>query len=178
VSDNDACIVASRRGDDTLSTEVEGYLAVRPSTKRESVRTVLGLVFTLAAAQIVVSSARTSGAELGLAEGFVGLTIVAIGTSLPELATAVQAARRAETDLIVGNLLGSNLFNAGAVGAIVAFAGAGQVASRTITGLGVVLMIVVAVGATAFMITGKRVVRWEGAALLVAYAGTLPFLLE
>jgi cation:H+ antiporter len=169
-------IVASRRGDDTLSTEVEGYLAVRPSTKRESVRTVLGLVFTLAAAQIVVSSARTIGEELGLAEGFVGLTIVAIGTSLPELATAVQAARRAETDLIVGNLLGSNLFNAGAVGATAAFAGAGQQLDPSVTGLGVVLMIGLAVLATLFMVTGRRVVRWEGAALLVGYLAVLPFL--
>ena len=60
-----------------------------------------------------------------------GLTIVAIGTSLPELATALQAARKDETDLIVGNLLGSNLFNSLAVGGVAALAGPARSATRS-----------------------------------------------
>jgi cation:H+ antiporter len=123
-----------------------------------------------------VVSATTIAAELGLAEGFIGLTVVAIGTSLPELATAVQAARKGATDLIVGNLLGSNLFNAGAVAFVAGMAGPGPLTDPTIVGLATILMVAVAVLATAFMVTGRRVVRWEAALLLLGYAATLPFL--
>jgi cation:H+ antiporter len=172
-------VISSRRegGDEELGAEVEEFLHDGPpSTGKEVLRTVLGLLGTLGAAQLLVVSASTIATELGLSEGFIGLTVVAIGTSLPELATAVQAARKDETDLIVGNLLGSNLFNSAAVGATAAFAGAGQVADPTITGTGVALMVTVAVVATAFMVTGRRVQRIEGAVLLAAYVATLPLL--
>jgi cation:H+ antiporter len=170
-------ILSARVGDAGLSSEVDEFLTdTPPSLRRESVRTGLGLLGTLGAAQVLVVSATTIAEELGLSQGFIGLTVVAIGTSLPELATAVQAARKSETDLIVGNLLGSNLFNAGAVGAVAAFAGSGLPIDRTISTLGVGLMVAVAVGATLFMVTGKRVVRWEAIVLLLAYAATLPLL--
>jgi cation:H+ antiporter len=171
-------ILASRRdADDELGAEVAEFLDDRPaSTGKESLRTLLGLLGTLAAAQLLVLSATAIAEELGLSQGFIGLTVVAVGTSLPELATAVQAARKDETDLIIGNLLGSNLFNSAAVGATAAFAGAGQVADATITGRGVTLMVTVAVVATAFMITGRQVQRLEGALLLAAYVVTVPLL--
>lgn len=171
-------VVSSRRDEDEgLGAEVSEFLdGGPPSTGREVLRTLLGLVGTLGAAQLLVLSATTIAQELGLAEGFIGLTVVAVGTSLPELATAVQAARKDETDLIIGNLLGSNLFNSGAVGAVAAFFGAGQIADPTITGRGVALMVTIAVVATAFMVTGRRVDRLEGAALLAAYVVTIPLL--
>ena len=167
----------ARTGDDVLSGEVDEYLGDEPpSLPREWVRTVLGLLGTLAAAQILVTSATTIAAEVGLAEGFVGLTIVAIGTSLPELATAVQAARKGETDLIVGNLLGSNLFNVGAVAAVAGLVGPGPLADPTIVGFATVLMVAVALLATLFMASGRRVVRWEAAVLLVGYLVCVPLL--
>jgi cation:H+ antiporter len=170
-------LLASRTSDEFISGEVEEFLAGEaPSTGKESVRTLLGLLGTLGAAQLLVVSATTIASELGLSEGFIGLTVIAIGTSLPELATALQAARKNETDLIVGNLLGSNLFNAGAVAAVAGFAGPGPLSDPTIVGFATVLMVVVAAGATLFMVTGKRVVRWEGALLLAAYVATIPLL--
>jgi cation:H+ antiporter len=171
-------IVASRRDpEDELGGEVAEFLDDDPpSPRREVVRTLVGLLGTLAAAQLLVLSASSIAAELGLSEGFIGLTVVAVGTSLPELATAVQAARKDETDLIVGNLLGSNLFNSAAVGATAAIAGAGQVADPTITGTGVTIMVTVAVVATIFMITGRTVQRTEGAVLLATYVVTVPLL--
>lgn len=173
-----AVIVFSSRGrEDHLSAEVaEAYPEAGVSTRTEVIRTLLGLVGTLAAAQLLVVSATSIAEELGLSQGFIGLTVVAIGTSLPELATSIQAARKNETDLVVGNLLGSNLFNAAGVGATAAFAGAGQVASATITGPAVIVMVVVAATATLFMITGRHVVRWEGLVLVAAYLATLPLL--
>ncbi len=146
------------------------------SLPREWTRTVLGLLGTLGAAQLLVVSASTVARELGLSEAFIGLTVVAIGTSLPELATAVQAARRDETDLLIGNLLGSNLFNSGAVAAAAAFSGAGQALGPSITGVGTLLMVGVATLATVFMVTGRRVHRLEGLVLLTLYVGTLPLL--
>ena len=174
-----AIIALSRGSDDALLADVEGFLAGSiPSPARETVRVVLGLGGTVAAAWVLVESAIRVASELGLAEGFVGFTVVAVGTSLPELATAVQAARRGETDLIVGNLLGSNLFNAAAVGALAAFVGTGEVPDPNMTGVGVGLMIGLALLATVFMVTGRRVVRWEGALLLVGYFAVLPLLAD
>lgn len=169
-------VLGARGGDAAMTAEVDEFLTDDISTGREVLRTVLGLVFTLGAAKVLVDAAVAIAGELGIAEGFVGLTIVAIGTSLPELATAVQAARKGETDLIVGNLLGSNLFNAGAVGAVAGYLGPGMLQDPELTGLAVYLMVGVAVLATAFMVTGRRVARWEGAALLVLYAAAVPFL--
>ena len=167
----------ARTDDPVLTGEVEEFLTSgRPSGRRESVRILLGLAGTLAGAQLLVSAATTIAAMLGLAEGFIGLSVVAIGTSLPELATAVQAARKAETGLIVGNLLGSNIFNSTVVAAAAALVAPGLPIDPTLTGLATVLMVIVAAGAAAAMVTGRRVLRWEGAALLVGYAVMLPFL--
>ncbi len=148
----------------------------RPSLPRESARTLLGLLLTLGAAQLLVVSASDVARTLGLSEAFIGLTVVAIGTSLPELATAIQAARRGETDLLIGNLLGSNLFNSGAVGAMAAFAGTGQPLGPTITGFGALVMVVMVGVSTMFMLSARKVVRWEAALLLIGYLACLPLL--
>jgi cation:H+ antiporter len=172
-----AILRSARGGDPALAGEVEDYLtdATRP-LGREILRTLISLVGVVAAAQILVVSATTIATELGLAQGFVGVTIVAIGTSLPELATAVQAARRQETDLIVGNLLGSNLFNAGAVGGVIALVGPDIAIATSLTGPATLLMVGVGVLSLAFMTTGARVARSEGVVLLLGYASALPFI--
>ena len=164
-------------GDEELTHEVEEFLTDAPiDLRRETGRTLAGLLGTLGAAQLLVLSATTMADRLGLAEGFVGLTIVAIGTSLPELATALQAARKDETDLIVGNLLGSNLFNSLAVGGVAALAGPGGVGDPTLTGAAIWLMLGISAGAMLFMRTGYRVVAREGGLLLAVWLGTLPLL--
>jgi cation:H+ antiporter len=81
--------------------------------------TVVGLVGTVTFAVLVVSSATSIADDLGWTGGFVGYGLVAVGTSLPELVTALAAARRRESGLIIGNLLGSNLFNSLTVGSAV-----------------------------------------------------------
>lgn len=174
-----AVILRNAREEDLgLAQEVDDYLGDEEShpVARESLRTIAGLIGTLAAAQILVLSAVDLAGSLGLEEGFVGLTIVAIGTSLPELAAALQAARKDETDLIVGNLLGSNLFNSFGVGAIAGLVGPGALTDRSLETAGVILMVVVAVVATVAMRTAHRVVRWEGLVLVVAYLAALPLL--
>ena len=169
---------APTAGDVELSDEVAEFLDddAPPALGREALRTLLGLAGTLAGAQAMVTGASGVASELGLAEGFVGLTLVAVGTSLPELVTSVAAARKGEDELIVGNLLGSNLFNSLAVGGVIGLVGPGTLDDPDLTGFAVVLMVAVALGAGLAMVTQRRVVRWEGIALLAAYAVCVPLL--
>ncbi len=80
--------------------------------------TVIGLLLLLLSSKVLVWGASSVATELGVSDLIIGLTIVAIGTSLPELAATISSARKGETDLAVGNIVGSNLFNTLAVLAI------------------------------------------------------------
>ena len=115
----------------------------------------------------MVRGASDLAEDLGVSSAFVGLVIVSIGTSLPELATALAAARRGQTDLVLGNVLGSNLFNTLAVAGIAGLVGPG-VADETFHNALVVMVIAGAV-AGLFAVTGRKVDRWEGAMLLVLF---------
>jgi cation:H+ antiporter len=109
---------------DPLAGEVEEFLEPPPAHRPviEIVRAAAGLAGTLAGAQLVVVTATDAAGRLGVPASVIGLTVVAFGTSLPELVTAIQSQRRGEGDLLIGNLLGSNLFNSLAGGAIVGLA--------------------------------------------------------
>jgi cation:H+ antiporter len=168
---------AAKRAPADLRAQVTKFVATeRPALRPEIARTLIGLAGTVLGAQLLVASASHIAAVIGLDDGFVGLTVVAVGTSLPELATAVQAARRAETDLIVGNLLGSNLFNAGAVGAVVGFLGPSTLANPAVLLPAVALMLGVVAMSLVFMISDARVRRYEGALLLGGYLVAVPML--
>jgi cation:H+ antiporter len=142
----------------------------------EMARTFAGLMGTLIGAQLTVYGASGVADEFGLAEGFVGLTLVALGTSLPELVTAVAAARRGEDELLLGNLLGSNIFNSLAVGSIAGLVGPGPLDDPGLAGLPVILMIVISMTACVFMVTDRTVARWEGIILLGGYAIAIPLM--
>jgi len=92
---------------------------------REILMALVSLVLTLWGADRLVDGATGIAERLNISGGLVGLTLVALGTSLPELATAVAAARHGNTELVIGNVLGSNLFNALAVGGIAGLVGDG-----------------------------------------------------
>lgn len=85
-----------------------GYIASRP---KQILLILVGIAGVVGGAQIVVDNAVIIMQILGVSEKFIGLTIVAFGTSLPELATSVVAAIRGEMDISIGNLVGSNVFN-------------------------------------------------------------------
>jgi len=145
--------------------------AVDVSLRRESLRALLGLVGTLAGAQAVVLGGGGLATAAGLSDALVGLTLVAVGTSLPELATAVQAVRRGESELLVGNILGSNLFNAAAVGPVVIWAGAGlgRSVSPSLAGTATLAMVVSAVAVSLVLGLRRRIARTGGIVLLVGY---------
>ena len=132
------------------------------------VRAIVGLVGVLVGAQLMVTGAVDIAEELGASEAFIGLTVVAVGTSLPELATTVASARRGAVDLIIGNVLGSNLFNALAVAGLAGVLGTGVIeesVTPSLVALGVVSVFVVGWG-----IARQSFQRGVGVALLAAYA--------
>lgn len=131
--------------------------------------TVMGLIGTVAGAQLMVWGALGLAAAAGLSGGFVGFTLIAIGTSLPELVTAVAAARKGETELILGNLLGSNMFNSLAVGGVIAIIGSGEFDDRLTSEYGVVAMVIIAVITWVFMVTRRKISRPEAVFLLTSY---------
>jgi len=166
-------------GDAELAAEVDEYLeedGAEISTRREALLTLAGLLGVIVGAQLAVTGASSIADDLGLGEGFVGVTLIAVGTSLPELMTAIAAARKQEHDLILGNLLGSNLFNSLAVGGIAALVGPGALDDDKLASIGVGSMLVVAVGAWLAMATGRKVVSWEAVSLLAVYVITVPLL--
>ncbi len=139
-------------------------------------RTIVGLVGTIGSAQLLLWGALDVAERANLSEGFVGATMVAMGTSLPELVTVVQSARRRETDLIVGNLLGSNLFNSLAVGGVVGLVGAPTMDDTTLTTVAAGAALFIAVCALLSMVTSHTISRKEGMALMAIYFVLLPFL--
>lgn len=153
----------------------EDAIAIDKGTtvRRELGRTIVGLVGTVIGAQFLVWGALTIADEAGLTGGFVGFTLVAIGTSLPELVTAVAAARKGETELILGNLLGSNIFNSLAVGSVIALLGPGEIVDDALRTIGVIVMVAVASIAFTFMVTRKRIHKIEASLLLIIWAVTI-----
>jgi cation:H+ antiporter len=172
-------VITLARRDGTLDLdEVEALTATTTSTGRESLRALIGLTLTIAGAQMVVIGGGAIAEGFGLSEGFVGLTLVAVGTSLPELATSVQAVRRGEAELLVGNVLGSNLFNAAAVGSLLVWSGAGlgRTVASELAGIATIAMVVAVAGVSLLLVVRRRLGRVAGACMLVAYAAVVVLL--
>jgi cation:H+ antiporter len=169
-------IRVARTTDEPAPTAVTTLVGrpVRPAV--EAVRVVLGLAGTLVGAQLLVVNASEIAVEFGVSAEIVGFTLVAIGTSLPELVTAMQALRRGEPDLLVGNLLGSNLFNSLAGGAVVALSAGADPEFRLSGGL-LAVMVLICVLAWLLLWKGYRASRKDAVVLLVVYAACLPLLL-
>ena len=155
---------------DGLDEETADQLREAPSGS--GLMTVLAglgaLIATVFGAEMLLRGAIRLANEIGITESFVGLIILAVGTSLPELATAAAAARRGETDLIIGNVLGSNLFNSLVVGGFAGMAGSGELAGTFEVAIGFMLGSAVLAGILA--LTGRRLVRSEGILLLLVFA--------
>ena len=133
-----------------------------PALGIETLRTVVSLALVAGSAYILVEGAVRVAEALNLSGGFVGYTLVAVGTSAPELVTALAAARQRQTDLLVGNLLGSNVFNSLAVGGVIGLVGSGPVGDVTLQTLGSSMMVVICVVSWVAMAIGRRVSRIDG----------------
>lgn len=143
-------------------------IAWKGSVRREVLLGLLMLILTLIGADLLVRGATKLASDLGISTAFVGLVIVSVGTSLPELATALAAARRGQTDLVLGNVLGSNLFNTLAVAGLAGVLGPGHADAAFRNAL--ILMLAAGVAAGVFS-WRSPVRRWEGAILLCLFLG-------
>jgi len=139
------------------------------TTRRDVAIVMVGLAGTLGGAQLLVWAATGLADRAGLSGGIVGLTLVAVGTSLPEMATTLEAARQGDSDMIIGTLFGSNVINSLAAGAAVGLIAPSAVVDPTVIGAGVVIMLASALSALALMRRGFVLTRREGAMLIIAY---------
>jgi len=145
----------------------ERSIAPQVIGERAGTRTVielgLGLVMLVVAGRLIVVAAKGIGTELGLDPFVVGATFVAVGTSSPELATAIIARRRGHSEIGVGTVLGSNVFNTLWIVGVVALIRPVQTSASE-----VVLAVTATIGALALVVPARsgQVPRWRGAALM------------
>lgn len=163
-----------RHRDDVLAAEVDQELIAHPMPLgRALFWLVAGLVLLIVSSRILVWGAVTIAQALGVSDLVIGLTIVALGTSLPELAATLMTARKGEHDIAIGNVVGSNMFNLLAVVGI-----AGVIAPMDTVTAGVLsrdwpvmMAMTAALFVMAYGFRGEgRINRLEGAALLLAFA--------
>jgi cation:H+ antiporter len=158
---------------DALADGVERELGGdSPSLRRALLETFGGLALLVAASRVLVWGAVVVARSAGVSELVIGLTVVAVGTSLPELASSLAAARRGEHDIALGNVLGSNLFNTlmvvGVAGLVRPLHAGAEVLRRDIPVMGALTVSLFLLG---WGLRGPgRINRWEGAGLLAAYA--------
>ncbi len=165
--------VGLRQKSDSLAKSVEAETAEKAMPiKRAVFWLVFGLVLIIASSRILVWGAVEIAQLFGVSDMIIGLTIVAVGTSLPELASSVIAALKGEHDIALGNILGSNLFNTlavvGIAGTIHPFAVEPEMISRDIVVMGALTVSLFLIG-FGFRGWQGRINRFEGAALLLVY---------
>ncbi|MBN2447931.1 MAG: calcium/sodium antiporter [Phycisphaerae bacterium] len=134
---------------------------------------LLGLAGLKYGAEFIVSGASEIAKVLGVSDRIIGLTIVAVGTSLPEIATTIVAARRGQPDIAIGNIVGSNIFNILSVLGIAALVSSPVAIDATAVMRDIPIMVGTAALSMPLMWTGRRVSRAEGTALLALYFGYL-----
>jgi len=133
-----------------------------------------GLGLLMAGAQFFLTGAVSLARNLGVSEAFIGLTIVALGTSLPELATSMMAALKKEGDIAVGNVVGSNIFNILCILGVTSLVHPIEMGGIRMIDMGVMLGVAILVLPMAR--SGFRLNRWEGAILLAVYGGYVFYL--
>ena len=137
-----------------------------------------GLALLVLGADWLVTAAITFAKQLGVSELVIGLTIVAAGTSMPEVATSIVAALRGERDIAVGNVVGSNTFNIlGVLGLSGMVSPEGLSVAQSLLSFDIPVMIAVALACLPVFFTGKLIARWEGGVFLAYYAAYTTYLL-
>ncbi len=136
-----------------------------------------GVAAIIFGGDMVVNNASALGAAIGMSETLIGLTICAVGTSLPELVTSIAASKRGETDMAMGNVVGSNIFNVicilGISGVISPITINAAALTNTLIDCGVV--VVISVLTYIFCLTSKKVTRVEGGVLVAMYVAYMAY---
>lgn len=136
---------------------------------------VIGAAAVIAGGQLTVNSAKTIAESWGVSETLIGLTVVALGTSLPELVTSVIAAKKGESDMALGNVIGSNIFNIffilGMTGTI------HPIKVDMVSIYDIAVLIVISVISFIFAATRKKIARAEGVSMLVMYSAYTAYII-
>jgi cation:H+ antiporter len=136
-----------------------------------------GLGLLVLGADWLVGSAVAFAKMLGVSDLVIGLTVVAVGTSMPEIATSLVAALRGQRDIAVGNVVGSNIFNLLAVLGVAGVVSAGGLAvPDAARNFDLWVMLAVAFACLPILLTGREIARWEGVLFLAYYALYLLYL--
>ncbi|HEX9699696.1 MAG TPA: calcium/sodium antiporter [Acidobacteriota bacterium] len=167
-----------------LERELAGKQAGEPTPRwqllayaLEAAWIVVGLSLLVKGSDWLVEGASTLAISFGFSELVIGLTIVAVGTSLPELATSAVAAARGERDLAVGNAVGSNIFNILAVLGITAVIGVDGIAIAPVAlSFDIPIMIAVAIACIPVFFSGHAIDRWQGALFVALFAAYMTYL--
>jgi cation:H+ antiporter len=123
---------------------------------------------------MVVDSASTIAKNFGMTDTLIGLTIVAFGTSLPELVTSIVAARKDEVDMALGNVIGSNIFNILLVLGVAAAISPITFSMQNI--IDIIVLVIMSILVLIFAATKKTINRTEGIIMLVLYAGYVVYI--
>lgn len=142
---------------------------------KSCILTVLGLVLIIFGGDFVVDSASYISIKLGMSEALVGLTIVAVGTSLPELVTSVVASCKNEKDIAIGNVIGSNIFNVVFILGFSSCISSLKIASSSL--VDVIVMIVSGVILLLITFMSKNMKRWHGVMFVLLYIMYLIFII-
>lgn len=136
---------------------------------------VLGLVGLVLGGNLFVSGASGIAADLGVSEAVIGLTLVAGGTSLPELATSIVAARKGNSAIAIGNVIGSNIFNVFFVLGICSFISPMNATSVSLTDIFILIFSMLLMWG--FASTSRKISRWEGLVMVVLYCSYVTYLI-
>lgn len=157
----------------------ENYL---PENEDETPKIGLNLLYTLGGlaailvgGNLVVNSSIEIATSFGISQTIIGLTIVAVGTSLPELITSVTAARKKNTDIAIGNIVGSNIFNIFFILGASAMINPVSVEPKLMVELFINIALTLVL--LAFSRSHNKIVKWEGAAFILLYIVYMAYLL-
>jgi cation:H+ antiporter len=180
-----ATLIRASRAQSRVSSDAAGQPSAQAAGRvpahwaRSTLLVAGGLGLLVLGSRLLVGAASAFASALGVSDLVIGLTVVAMGTSLPELVTSVVAALRGERDVAVGNVVGSNLFNLmGVLGLSAVAAPTGLGVSDALLGFDIPLMGLVALACLPIFFTGGRIARVEGLVLLIGYAAYTTVLLR
>ena len=136
----------------------------------------LGLAGIIAGSELVVTNAALFAESIGISQKIISVTIISVGTSLPELITAITAVKKGEDSMAIGSIVGSSIFNICIVlGLPVLFLG--EISTTAFGAVDVGFMVLAAVLLLVFAATGRTIKRWEGLVLLALYSGYVGYIL-